>query len=132
MISKKVPHTYIQEGIRYYALIRECEITTENGTVSAVNFYIFDERGYVWLQMTHTTHSFINQLGNGLLQDRYVLEADDTTWDTRPLVDSTEWIEGVPDRGYALEIIREGLGLNLAYLTALMGDGEKINGGCIE
>ena len=31
MISKKVPHTYIQEGIRYYALMRECKITTENG-----------------------------------------------------------------------------------------------------
>ena len=126
MISKKVPHTYIQEGIRYYALLRECKITTEDDkSVSAVNFYIFDERGYVWVQMTHTTHAFIKQFSYEMLENRHVLEVDDTTWDTRPLVNSDTWIEGVPDRGYALEIIREGLGLNLAYLTALTEESEK-------
>ena len=123
MISKKVPHTYIQEGIRYYALVRECKVTTEdNNTVSAVNFCIFDERGYVWLQVIHTTYPFINQLGGGLIQDRHVLEVDDTTWDTRPNVESDTWIDGSPDRGYAIEAIREGLGLNLEYLTVLMED----------
>ena len=123
MISKKVPHTYIQEGIRYYALIRECKVTTENdNTVSAVNFYIFDERGYVWLQMIHTTHPFINQLGGGLLQNRHVLDVNDCRWDTRPIVESGTWIDGSPDRGYAIEAIREGLGLKLEYLTALMED----------
>ena len=123
MISKKVPHTYIQEGIRYYALVRECKITTENGKrVTAVNFYIFDESGYVWLQMTHTTHSFIKKLGNGLFKNCHVLEVDDTTWQTRPNVESDTWIDGVPDRGYAIEVIRDGLGLSLECLTALMED----------
>ena len=123
MISKKVPHTYIQEGIRYYALIRECKVTTENdSTVSAVNFYIFDERGYVWLQMIHTTHAFIKQLGYGLLENRHILEVDDAAWDTRPNVESDTWIDGSPDRGYAIEVICEGLGLKLEYLTALMED----------
>ena len=121
MISKKVPHTYIQEGIRYYALMRECQTATEGGkTVSAVNFYIFDERGYVWLQMIHTTHPFIDQLGYGLLQGRHVLEVMDPCWDTRPIVASDTWIDGSLDRGYAIEAIREGLGLNLEYLTVLM------------
>ncbi len=125
MISKKVPHTYIQEGIRYYALVRECKVTTEdNNTVSAVNFYIFDERGYLWLQVIHTTHPFINQLGGGLLQDRHVLEVDDAAWQTRPNVESDTWIDGSLDRGYAIEAIREGLGLNLENLTALM-EGDK-------
>ena len=123
MISKKVPHTYIQEGIRYYALIRECRVTTENdNTVSAVNFYIFDERGYVWVQMTHTTHPFIKQFSYEMLENRHVLEVDDTTWDTRPNVASDTWIDGSPDRGYAIEAIREGLGLKLEYLTVLMED----------
>ena len=31
-----------------------------------------------------------------------------------------EWIDGSADRGYALEVIREGLGLQLEYLTAVM------------
>ena len=93
-------------------------------TVSAVNFYIFDERGYVWVQMTHTTHSFIKQFGYGMLENRHVLEVDDATWQTRPNVESDTWIQGVPDRGYAIEAILEGLGLNLENLTVLM-EGDK-------
>ena len=122
-ISKNVPHTYIQRGVRYYALLREVQTTTENGgEVSAFNFYVFDERGYVWLQMTHTIRSSIYQLSNGLFRERTVLVVDDPTWQTTPIVELDSWVAGVPDRGYALEIIREGLGLQLEYLTALMGE----------
>ena len=120
-ISQNVPHTYIQDGIRYYALIRKVKTkTAEDTQISAFNFYIFDQEGYAFLQIIHTTHAFIYSLGNGILRHRTVLEADDTTWDTRPIIASDTWVNGVPDRGYALEIIREGLGLDLEYLTALM------------
>ena len=122
-ISKNVPHTYIQSGVRYYALLREVEVIDDNDKkVSATNFYIFDHRGYVWLQMTHTTEKFIYQLGGGVLRNQTVLEVDDNAWDTRPIVASDEWVNGSADRGYALEIIREGLGLKLEYLTALMDE----------
>lgn len=38
----------------------------------------------------------------------------------RTIVASDTWINGSADKGYALEIIRETLGLNLEYLTAMM------------
>lgn len=119
--SENVPHAYIQDGIRYYALMCEVETTTADGTtISAFNFYVFDEKGYLWLQLTHTMRSFIYQLGNGLFLQRPILMVDDTTWTTSPIVGSDTWINGSADRGYAMEIIRESLGLNFGYLTALM------------
>ena len=129
MISKNVPHTYIQDGIRYYALIRDVETTNQNSDKQkAVNFYMFDQDGYAWFHIVHTTHAFINELGNGVFLTRNVLEVDDTTWNTRPTVDSDTWIDDVPDRGYALEIVREGLGLNLTYLTQLMQEAQESGG----
>ena len=125
MISKKVPHTYIAEGMRYFALLCPVETELANGkSVRAYNFYIFDEEGYCWLQMIHTTQGFIYQLGNGVLHTRIVLEVQNEDWTNRPIVLSDEWVDGHADRGYTLEIIREGLGLNLEYLTQLM-PGEK-------
>ena len=125
MISKKVPHTYIADGIRYFALLCPVETELANGkSVKAYNFFIFDEEGYCWLQMIHTTQGFIYQLGDGILQTRWILEVEDTRWTNSPIVPSDEWVNGHADRGYALEIIREGLGLNLEYLTQLM-PGEK-------
>ena len=126
-ISKKVPHTYIQDGIRYYALMCFCKTEgTAGRKVSAVNFYIFDQEGYVFLQVIHTSHAFIYSIGNGILRERSVLEVDNTDWTMIPIIASDTWVDGVPDRGYALEIIREGLGLDLEYLTALM-DSDKEN-----
>ncbi len=49
MIGKKVPHTYIAEGMRYFALLCPVETQLANGkSVKAYNFYIFDEEGYCW------------------------------------------------------------------------------------
>ena len=122
-ISKKVPHTYIQDGIRYYALMCFCKTEGAAGQkVSAVNFYIFDQEGYVFLQVIHTSHAFIYSIGNGILRERSVLEVDNTDWTMIPIVGSDTWIDGVPDRGYAIEALREGLGLNLEYLTAIMDE----------
>ena len=60
------------------------------------NFYVFDDEGYVWLQMTHTTRAFIDQLSGGLFRERWVLEVQDTPWNTFPIVESDAWIDGSP------------------------------------
>ena len=126
MISEKVPHTYIADGIRYFALICPVETEIANGkTVRAYNFFIFDEEGYCWLQMVHTTQSFVYQLGNGVLRTRSLLEVQNKDWTNTPIVLSDEWIDGHADRGYALEVIREGLGLNLEYLTQLRQESDN-------
>ena len=121
-ISENVPHTYIQNGIRYYALMCFCTAEGAAGQkVSAVNFYVFDQEGYAFLQVIHTTRAFIYSLGNGILRHRSVLEVSPTDWVTGPIVEPDDvWVNGSADRGYALEVIREALGLNLTYLTALM------------
>ena len=74
------------------------------------------------MQVIHTKHSFIYSIGNGILRERSVLEVDNTDWTMIPIVASDTWIDGVPDRGYAIEALREGLGLNLEYLTAIMDE----------
>ena len=126
-ISENVQHTYIQDGIRYYALMCFCKTEGAAGRkVSAINFYVFDQEGYAFLQIIHTTSSFIYSIGNGILRERSVLEVDNTDWTMIPIVASDTWVDGVPDRGYALEAIREGLGSNLEYLTAIM-DSDKEN-----
>ena len=120
MISKNVPHTYIADGVRYFAIL--CRVETQLGSGKSVrvyNFFIIDEAGYCWLQMIHTTRSFVFQLGNGILQTRTILEVEDSRVANTPIVDSDEWVDGIADRGYALEIIREGLGLNLMYLKGM-------------
>lgn len=123
MISKRIPHTYIADGVRYFAILCPVETETESGKlIKACNFFIFDEEGYCFLQMIHTTLNFVYQLGNGILHTRTVLEVQNNNWTYSPIVPSDEWIDAHPDRGYALEIIREGLGLDLTYLKGMLSD----------
>ena len=37
-----------------------------------------------------------------------------------PLVPTDSWIQGSADRGFALETIKEALGLNLIYLSEIV------------
>ena len=120
-ISKKVPHTYIADGIRYFAFLREIEFQPEGSkrSIKVVNFYVFDADGYCWFCACHTTWSFLKTIGNGILQHRTILTADDTTLYREPLYKSDAWIQGHADRGYALETINGALGLNLTYLNEI-------------
>ena len=128
-ISENVPHAYIQHGVRHYALLRKMQTTGPMGEkVSAYNFYIFDQYGSVFLQIIHTTRAFALSLGNGILRNRHVLEVDDPQWNFVPNIKPDEWIQGSADRGYALEVIREGLGLQLECLTALMDEDMEVSG----
>ena len=121
MISKNVPHTYIADGVRYFAILCSIETKLPNGkSLRAYNFFIIDEEGYCWLQMIHTTRSFVFQLGNGILRTRTIWEVEDSRLTNCPIVDLDEWVDGIADRGYALEIVREGLGLDLEILLLQM------------
>ena len=73
--------------------------------------------------MIHTNKSrVLNELGNGFFQTRHILEVDEPMPAFRnPLIASDSWIQGSADRGYAVEIIREGLGINFQCLTGLIG-----------
>ena len=124
-ISKNVPHTYRQHNQRYYALIRKVGKISEDGDLwTAYNFYMFDENGYCWFSIVHTELSFIYGLGNGLLKERTTLWVEDDKPYNNPILETDTWIQGNADRGYALEIIREGLGLNLTYLKPVLSAGE--------
>lgn len=118
MISKNVPSTYRQHGKRYYALIRKVQnVDAEGDLYTAYDFYMFDEDGYCWVSITHCELSFIYTLGNGLLKERSVIMVEDDAFYRLPNVDSDAWIQGCAEKGFALETIREGLGLNLTYLN---------------
>ena len=118
MISKNVPHTYRQHGKRYYALIRKVQnVNADADLFTAYDFYMFDEDGYCFFQITHTELSFIYSIGKGILKQRSVLWVQDDAFYRRPNVASDEWIQGCAEKGFALETIREGLGLDLTYLN---------------
>ena len=72
--------------------------------------------------MLHVEIQYVlNELGNGFFKKRIAYTIDDPVSAFRkPIVESDEWIQGSFDKGYALETIREALGLDLQYLTALM------------
>ena len=125
---KNMDHTYIQHGIKFYAFIEPVfsrrEVDGEICVIDAHNFYIFDEKGFCWLQMTHVEIKYVmNELGNGFFKARVAYTIDAPVDAIRkPIVRSDEWIQGSADKGYALETIREALGLDIQYLTALMGE----------
>ena len=122
MISKKVPHTYIQQGTRFFALFVYVRSTYENTEIDAHNFYIFSENGNVWLEMIHVDKSYVlNQLGNGFFKTRHIIEVDEPMPAFRdPLIASDSWIQGSADKGFALETIKESLGLNILYLSEII------------
>lgn len=127
---KNMQHTYRQSGNKFYAFVvpvfNEREENGERHVVNAHNFYIFDERGWCWLEMLHVDINYVlRQLGNGFFKTRTMYTID-TRVDAfrKPAVVSDEWVQGSFDRGYALETIREVLGLNFQYLTALMAENE--------
>ena len=122
MISKKVPHTYIQHGTRFFALFVCVRSTYEDTEIDAHNFYIFSENGNCWLEMIHVDKSYVlNQLGNGFFKTRHILEIDEPMPAFRdPLIASDSWIQGSADKGFALETIKNALGLNLAYLSEIV------------
>lgn len=123
---KNMQHTYIQHGMKFFAFIEPVlskrEVDGEIYVTDAHNFYVFDEKGYCWLQMLHVEIRYVmNQLGNGFFKTRVIYTIDEPVDAFRdPIVKSDEWIQGSADKGYALETIRESLGLDFQYLTALM------------
>jgi len=133
MISKKVPHTYIQHGIRFFAMFLPIQSTVLiegiQKRIDAHNFYIFSEAGFCWLEMKHVDIKYVlNQLGTGFFKTRTCIFIDTPIPAYRdPLIVQDPWIQGSADRGYALEAIREGLGLNLTYLSQIFEEKDEGN-----
>ena len=116
--------TYTQHGEAFFAFVEPVSQNQKDGTqpIAAHNFYIFDASGFCWLQMQHVEIKFVlNQLGNGFFKTRTIYTIDTPAEAFRhPIVATDEWIQGVADRGFALETIQNSLGLNLQYLTKIM------------
>lgn len=122
MISKNVPPTYIQHGTRFFALFVSVRSTYEDTEIDAHNFYVFSESGSCWVEMIHVDKSYVlNQLGNGFFKTRHIIEVDEPMPAFRdPLVPTDSWIQGSADRGFALETLKEALGLNIVYLSEIV------------
>jgi len=120
MISKNIPHTYIQNGIRYFAFL--CPVR-HSDDFKAYNFNVFDEEGYSWFQVTHGTLPFIKSLFPYIFQKRTILEVDEQEWIRSPIINSDhKMVSGNAEMGYMLEGLREGLGLDLILFKNLLGE----------
>ena len=125
-ISRKVPHTYIQHGVRFYAMLIPVQgpLRDTSGAqmwIDAHNWYIFDEYGDCWDNKIHIDRKrILNEYGNGFFKDRVLLEIDAPMPAFRdPLDANTPWIQGSADKGYALETIQQTLGLNITLLREI-------------
>lgn len=123
---ENMQHTYMQHGEKYYAFLEpvrgEFKVDGFTRIIDAHNFYVFDSDGWCWVSLLHVDLKYVmDQFGNGFFKQR-VCYTLDTPMDAvrKPNVDSDEWIKGSFDRGYALETIRGGLGLNLMYLKGVL------------
>lgn len=125
---KNMQHAYMQQGSKFYVFIEPVYGEHETGDgetkriTDAHNFYIFEQNGKCWCCLQHVDIKYVlNGLGNGFFKSRIAYTIDEPVPAYRdPIVESDEWIQGSFDKGYALETIREALGLDLQYLTALM------------
>ena len=120
MISKNVPHTYRQEGVRHFILFRIFSFDVAGVAEKTVaNVDIFNEDGCSWFSMTHVELKFVRKFFEYVFSQResvIFLEVEDPQYERFPNVPNNAWIQKVCDRGYALETVREGLGLDLVYL----------------
>ena len=130
MISKNVPHAYRQDGVRRFILFRIFSFNGTEGIQKTVaNVDIFSEDGYSWFSMTHVELKFVRKFFEYAFSQResvMFLEVEDPQYERFPNVPNDEWIQKVCDRGYALETIREGLGLNLTYLTRIIEEESSV------
>lgn len=121
---KNMEHAYIQHGNKFFAFMEPVmgKKLDENTYELAHNFYVFDENGKCWCCLYHTDINFVlNGFSDGFFKTRTLYKIDKPVPAYRePIIPSDNWIQGNFDRGYALETIKEGLGLNLTYLTQLM------------
>ena len=120
MISSKVPHTYLQHGVRYYAIFIPVTYTSETEEIYAHNFFVFDHGGRAWMTLYHTDkEKVLAELGGGILAERRYFEMERPEPAYREPDLSDEAMEGLasdPEKGFAVEVLREGLGLDLVYL----------------
>lgn len=119
-------NTYTQHGKKFFAFLEpirsEREVGQETHVTDAHNWYIFDADGWCWdCKRQIDLKLVLNEYGNGFFKERVVYTIDEPVDAFRkPIVETDEWIQGSFDKGYALETIRESLGLNIQYLTQLM------------
>lgn len=130
MISNNVPHSYKQDDVRHFIFFKKYPLNDEG--VMCANVEIFDASGYSWFSMCHVQLPFVEKFfWDYAFRNRkslFFLEVFDDQKSVVPNIPSDAWIQGSPDRGYALEILREGLGLNLTYLNQIFrGDANAQN-----
>ena len=126
-ISRKVPHTYIQHGVRFYAMLIPVQgpFRDTSGAqmwIDAHNWYIFDEYGDCWDNKIHIDRKrILNEYGNGFFKDRVLLEIDAPMPSLpRPRsMPTPPGSKGSADKGYALETIQQTLGLNITLLREI-------------
>lgn len=122
---KNMQHAYTQHGMKFFVFIEPVEgkeIEENVHEIIAHNFYVFDEDGDCWCCLMHIKLSFVlNDVANGFFDKNPIYKIDRPVPPYRkPTVENDEWIQGSFDRGYALETIREALGLNLTCLTQII------------
>lgn len=129
MISDTRQHTYIDQKRKFYTFFLNFETPTTEGCgcgfcmeapkemFKGFHFFCFDQHGYCWFHMYNTTHQAIRAFGNGIFLQRPAWEADTDQAFYEPLKQD-EWIpKSTTDHAYALETVREAVGLDLVLMS---------------
>lgn len=123
MISNNLQHTYIDQGRKFYAFFMDFEQADADGkTRKGFHFFCFDQMGYAWMSLHNTSNQVLRNFSDGIFLQRPAWQADGDLyyWPLRQ--------DKIPDENidvaYALETVREALGLDLEILSKLGKDND--------
>ena len=115
MISDKQPHTYIDQGRKFYAFFENYQIALEDGAQKkGFHFYCFDQYGFCWFSLTNPSRQFMKNIANGIFLQRPAWQGEGFGY--RNPLETFQWLDGNLDSAYALETIYQLTGLDFALI----------------
>ena len=114
MISDNQPHTYKDQGRKFYAFFENYEWISDEKTIKGFHFYIFDQEGFCWDSCTNPSRKYIKDKSHGFFLDRPAWEADGLP--CRLPLEAYEYLDDNVDSAYALESLYQMTGLDFALI----------------
>ena len=118
MISDRLSHTYISQGLKFYAFFETFDVEVNEKRYKGFNFYIFDAKGYCWCQHVNTTKQFVKQIAEGVFYHRVSWTAEGLAF-REPI--TVKDLDVNSDTNYAIETLRQALGIDILLIHKAKG-----------
>ena len=128
-ISEKIPCAYTDpDGMRFYVFMPEVYISKEDPAARSLGFYIFDQDGGLWMQMLSVDREVIENFYNGQFFHQPYLTTSEPLNPVRLPVADAEVTKGNFELGFALDVVRDKLGLDIFNVLQAYDAAGKVSG----